>query len=168
MRRCRRSDDQEFQRWRDRVHEPTRLAAGVPWAERGFKGDMVQNGPTSIVSIRDGTSNTTLFSEACGRDRQYYTGGTNNPLPAGTTGPIWSDSDNRLTVTGTDATGTIVGTGPCVMNCNNLSGDIYSFHSGGANIGFADGSVPFVSAGINITTLASLVTKAGGEVVGDY
>jgi prepilin-type processing-associated H-X9-DG protein len=81
-------------------------------------------------------------------------------------GPIWADSDNRLTVTGTDATVTAnIGTGPCVMNCNNLQGDIYSFHSGGANIGFADGSVHFVRDSISIVTLAALVTKAGGEVV---
>jgi prepilin-type processing-associated H-X9-DG protein len=55
------------------------------------------------------------------------------------------------------------------MNCDNLQGDIYAFHSGGANIVFADGSVKFVKASININTLAALVTKAGGEVItADY
>jgi prepilin-type processing-associated H-X9-DG protein len=46
-----------------------------------------------------------------------------------------------------------------------LQGDIYAFHPSGANIGFADGSVKFVANSISIVTLASLVTKAGGEVV---
>ena len=62
---------------------------------------------------------------------QYFAGYTAAPLPAGTTGPIWADSDNRLTVTGTDPTG-MNGTGACAVNCNNLSGDIYAFHTGGA------------------------------------
>ena len=56
------------------------------------------------------------------------------------------------------------------MNCNNLAGDIYSFHNGGAPVAFADGSVRFVRDTVSILTLAALVTKAGGEVVspGDY
>ena len=115
-----------------------------------------QNGPTRIVEITDGTSTTTLYSEAGGRIAQYYTngvyGGTSN-----TTGPIWADSDNRLTVTGTDTTGTTsFGTGPCAMNCNNLQGDVYSFHTNGANICFADGHVQFVHQSVNIAVLASL------------
>jgi prepilin-type processing-associated H-X9-DG protein len=51
------------------------------------------------------------------------------------------------------------------MNCNNLQGDIYAFHTGGANICFADGSVRFISSSISISTLAAMVTKAGGEVI---
>jgi prepilin-type processing-associated H-X9-DG protein len=143
------------------------VAAGVPWAGNGSHGAMQQNGPTAILQITDGTSQTTLFSEAAGRDKQYYTGGTNVPLPAGTTGPIWNDSDNRITITGTDPTG-MTTYGPCAINCNNLSGDIYSFHNGGANICFADGHVSFVPSSINIVTLASLVTKGGGEVIPNY
>jgi prepilin-type N-terminal cleavage/methylation domain-containing protein/prepilin-type processing-associated H-X9-DG protein len=133
-------------------------------------GAMRQNGPTAIVEITDGTSNTTLYSEAAGRTFQYYTNYVKVPFDTTKiTGPIWADSDNRLTVTGTDATGTTsFGTGPCVMNCNNLQGDIYSFHIGGANIAFADGSVRFHSTSISIVTLAALVTKASGEVVNDY
>ncbi len=145
------------------------VAAAVPWAGMGSHGAMEQNGPTPLVNIQDGLSNTALFSEACGRDKQYYAGNVSAPLPAGTTGPIWCDSDNRLTITGTDPTGTTnSGTGPCAINCNNLSGDIYSFHSGGANSGYADGSVRFVSSGISIATLAMIVTKGGGEVIPDY
>jgi prepilin-type processing-associated H-X9-DG protein len=51
------------------------------------------------------------------------------------------------------------------MNCDNQQGDIYSFHTGGANILFADGSVRFVRDSITLNTLAALVTKSGGEVV---
>ena len=143
------------------------VAAGVPWAGACSKGAMRQNGPTRILEITDGTSMTTLYSEAGGRNLQYFATGSGVAYNAASiTGPIWADGDNRLTVTGTDSTGTTsFGTGPCAMNCNNLQGDIYGFHTGGANIGFADGSVKFVSASINIVTLAELVTKAGGEVI---
>ncbi|HEY2786776.1 MAG TPA: DUF1559 domain-containing protein [Fimbriiglobus sp.] len=147
------------------------------FAGGGSKGALRQNGITKISEIQDGTSNTTLYSEAGGRDMAYVNG-KSFPYPAGTTGAIWADSDNRLTMTGTDpkavdpttsAASAGKASGTCVMNCDNLQGDIYSFHSGGANIVFADGSVKFVKANIDINTLAALITKAGGEVVNtDY
>ncbi len=133
----------------------------------GAKGALRQNSGTRIMEITDGTSNTTIYSEAAGRDQQCYTGRKCQPYDATKkTGMIWADADNRITVTGTDATGTgSIGTGTCVVNCNNLEGDIYSFHTSGANICFADGSVRFVKESITISTLAALVTKAGGEVI---
>ena len=129
-------------------------------------GAMRQNATTPIVQIVDGTSNTTLYSEAAGRNMQCYADGSCVPYDATKiTGPIWADSDNRLTVTGTDATGKgSIGSGPCVINCNNLQGDIYSFHTGGANVGFADGSVRFMSSAISIQALAAYVTAQSGEI----
>jgi prepilin-type N-terminal cleavage/methylation domain-containing protein/prepilin-type processing-associated H-X9-DG protein len=154
---------------------------------QGFMyGAMSQNTNTPVVTIVDGTSNTTLFSEDGGRDRVWLGNRTSVPLAADgsvpTNGPIWADPDNRLTVTGEDPTGAVAtttskkgkvkgsvlnsGTGPCVMNCNNQSGDIYSFHPGGANIAFADGSVRYFQQTVSIVTLAGLVTRNGGEVEG--
>jgi prepilin-type N-terminal cleavage/methylation domain-containing protein/prepilin-type processing-associated H-X9-DG protein len=144
----------------------------IPWAGPGSKGALRQNGKTLMTEITDGTSTTTLYSEAGGRDLYWVRG--NATSGAVNTGPIWADSDNRLTVTGTDPGATDATTsaasagkaaGTCVMNCDNQQGDIYSFHPNGANIAFADGSVRFVQASININTLAALVTKGGGEVV---
>jgi prepilin-type processing-associated H-X9-DG protein len=129
------------------------------------KGALRQNGTTRMAEITDGTSNTTLFSEAAGRHLQYFANRSSTPLPAGATGPIWADADNRITVTGTDGTGQVVGSGPCAVNCNNLSGDIYSFHPAGANVAFVDGSVRFVQKNVAITTLIAWVTKDGGEQV---
>jgi prepilin-type processing-associated H-X9-DG protein len=54
--------------------------------------------------------------------------------------------------------------GPCAINCTN-DHEVYGFHPGGANAVFADGSVHFLKAGIDIRTFAGLVTRAGGEVV---
>jgi prepilin-type N-terminal cleavage/methylation domain-containing protein/prepilin-type processing-associated H-X9-DG protein len=145
------------------------VAAAVPWAGYGSKGAMRQNAPTPMNDTinGDGLSNTALYSEAAGRAQQCYTGRVCGPYDATSiTGPIWADSDNRITVTGTSADGkSAFGSGPCAMNCNNLQGDIYSFHTGGANICFADGSVHFVRDSIALPVLAALVTKAGGEII---
>jgi prepilin-type N-terminal cleavage/methylation domain-containing protein/prepilin-type processing-associated H-X9-DG protein len=145
------------------------VAAAVPWAGFGSKGAMRQNAPTPMNDTvnGDGLSNTILYSEAGGRAQQCYAGGRCGSYdPTSITGPIWADSDNRITVTGTSPDGTTAfGTGPCAMNCNNLQGDIYSFHTGGSNICFADGSVHFVSQTIALPVLAALVTKAGGEII---
>ena len=42
---------------------------------------------------------------------------------------------------------------------------LYSFHPGGVNCLFGDGSVHFIRETINIVTLRSLVTLKGGEVI---
>ena len=55
-------------------------------------------------------------------------------------------------------------TGTCAINCTNRD-ETYSFHPGGANILFADGRVSFVSEGVSLLVYASLISKAGGEVV---
>ena len=40
----------------------------------------------------------------------------------------------------------------------------YSFHSGGVNALFGDGSVRFIRSSVNVATFAALVTRDGGEV----
>jgi prepilin-type processing-associated H-X9-DG protein len=40
-----------------------------------------------------------------------------------------------------------------------------SYHPGGANVAFADGSVKFIKNTVNITTWGALGTRAGGEVI---
>src|SRR5207249_1529290 len=111
-----------------------------PWGGDGSKGALRQNGTTRILEIRDGTSNTTLYSELAGRDK-LWVNGTATTWRAGDTGAVWADSDNRITVTGTDPTTTdptvskssaATSTGTCVMNCDNSQGDIFAFHTGGA------------------------------------
>jgi prepilin-type processing-associated H-X9-DG protein len=41
-----------------------------------------------------------------------------------------------------------------------------SYHEGGVNVGFADGSVKFVSDSMNFTIWKALGTRSGGEIVG--
>jgi prepilin-type N-terminal cleavage/methylation domain-containing protein/prepilin-type processing-associated H-X9-DG protein len=138
----------------------------VPFVGVGSKGATRQNGLTKGGEIKDGMSNTTLISEAVGKSLQYFKGGISAPLPNKATGIIWADSDNRITVTGTSPDGlSAIGSGPCVVNCNNQSGDIFAFHPGGANVCYADGHVSFMAANIGLNVLVALVTKGGGEIV---
>ena len=56
--------------------------------------------------------------------------------------------------------------GPMKINATNESGFLfYSFHTGGANFGFADGSVRFLRDSTQLWTLAAMTTRSGGEVV---
>jgi prepilin-type processing-associated H-X9-DG protein len=66
-------------------------------------------------------------------------------------------------IRGSSADGTTL-PGPCAINRTNDQQPC-SFHGGGANFLFADGSVHFLRAGTDIRVLAALATRAGGEVV---
>jgi len=54
-----------------------------------------------------------------------------------------------------------------VMNCDNYKG-VYSFHSGGCNVVFGDGSVSLITNSVSSDTFVSLITRAAGDQAGDY
>ncbi len=54
-----------------------------------------------------------------------------------------------------------------VNNCGP-NDEIFSFHTGGANVVFADGHVAFLSETMSSVAVASLVSRAGGEPVPNY
>jgi len=122
--------------------------------------------PGKITGITDGTSNTLLIVEMSGRpwwylpNKQRSTGTTNNPRTYGFGFWAHNNAHNISTFT---ADGTAAGT-VCAVNCSNQFG-VYSFHPGGANAAFADGSVRMLPSTISPKTLAALVTRAGSEVV---
>jgi prepilin-type N-terminal cleavage/methylation domain-containing protein/prepilin-type processing-associated H-X9-DG protein len=116
-----------------------------------------------IGDIADGSSNTILYAEDAGRPYLWHGG----RQVQGTLiyGGAWA---SRNLIWG-ERTEKDPAPWPCALNCTN-DREVYSFHPGGANAVFADGSVHFLNAGMSIHTLAALVTRAGGEVVsvGDY
>ena len=139
--------------------------------------------------MTDGTSNTILLAESAGRPTVYRLGrAIGSPLdpsnPQRVNGGGWARAASDFDLKGSSPDGASF-PGPCAVNCtngkdvgntypdpvygSNGTGETYSFHAGGANLLFGDGSVHFVSAGINIVVYAALVTRAGGEVVpGDF
>jgi prepilin-type processing-associated H-X9-DG protein len=54
-----------------------------------------------------------------------------------------------------------------VMNCDNYK-SVYSFHSGGCNVAFGDGSVQFIKEDVAADTFVSLITRGAGDQTGDF
>ncbi len=126
-----------------------------------------------VVEITDGTSNTLLLAEDAGRPERYQKG----KLVAGArvSGAAWADRDSPFDLHGTwyDAAadrwkdGDVTNPGTCPINCHN-GNEVYSFHPGGAHLLMADGSVRFIRESLEIRMLARMITRAGGEVNGDF
>jgi len=135
------------------THNPTLALAPNPTAS-----------PTRFADILDGASNTILLTEVAGRPRRWLAG-QGGPDQALEGGP-WNHFKGGIVLQGKTADGT-ANPGTCPMNCTN-NGEVYSFHPGGAHAVFADGSVHFLPASMNIRVLARLITRAGREVVGDF
>jgi prepilin-type N-terminal cleavage/methylation domain-containing protein/prepilin-type processing-associated H-X9-DG protein len=127
-------------------------------------------GGTRVLAITDGTSNTLLIGELAGRPMTYRAGRQVAAF-APFQGAGWGDAlsgENWFIGSLFDGTEPPHG-GPCVVNCTNSRGrGLYAFHSGGANVLLADGSVRSLSSSINQCTFAFLVTKKKGDIVPDY
>ncbi len=128
-------------------------------------------GVTHIADITDGTSNTLLFNEEAGRPFQYGATPARTILGSYSPGEArWSDPNgdckfvgcNPL-INGRDSTLT---NNVQSMNCENAN-EPYSFHSGGGNFAFSDGSVRFLSDRTVPGVMAQMITRAGGEVLQD-
>lgn len=119
----------------------------------------IKYGATSTADVRDGLSNSFMLFEDAGRPQRWFDG----KLESGTTsGARWADDAADYWI----HTVCPAGSGQ-MMNCNNCN-DTYSFHSGGCNHLYGDGSVHFVSDSINAETYISLFTRAGHDIVGAH
>ncbi len=130
-----------------------------------------------IRNITDGTSNTIQIGEVANRNALWRNGRKIEiPDPEAiaqslTGGGAWADMFNGdLWVEGRLYDGTPgVDGGPCAINCSNYRGaGMYSWHTGGAQVLLCDGSSRFVSENVAQSVLASLITCAKGEVVGEF
>jgi prepilin-type N-terminal cleavage/methylation domain-containing protein len=148
------------------------LPAGSISGDTGALG--VRNSKPTVVSITDGSSNTILVVESAGKQDVYARGkviasGVKALVsPFNNLNASWADYNTTTKVVGSSSDGTIPGGGCCVVNCTNNAGDVYAFHTGGANALRGDGSVFFMHDSIAPAVLAALISAKGGEVLPDY
>jgi len=134
-------------------------------------------GPFPVTAVTDGTSNTIFMSESGGKPvgynhvRQIYLSevdglpvdGSIEPVSSG--GGAWGDMFCYASLAGAKCDNSGQRLGPCMINYTS-NNEIYSWHSGGANALFGDGSVRFLSETIPVTTVIALVTRASGDIPG--
>jgi prepilin-type N-terminal cleavage/methylation domain-containing protein/prepilin-type processing-associated H-X9-DG protein len=137
----------------------------------------------SFTDFTDGTSNTVLVVEQGGRPHIWQKAGrvegsgspgytswaSGTPTPAMGVGNCAWATGSILAVRGYNADGGNPTTsGPCVMNCTNNFA-MFSFHAGGCNFAFADGSGRFITDSVTWATMVPLITRARGDIpVGDF
>jgi prepilin-type processing-associated H-X9-DG protein len=130
-----------------------------------------------ISSITDGTSNTAMVGEMAARPigynhaRQIYTDlntgrtvdGVIWPCQGG--GGAWADPFSYAHLAGSSPNGMRgVGWGTCLVNCST-DNELYSFHPGGVNLLFADGSVHFIKETIDKRVIVYLICRADGSII---
>jgi prepilin-type N-terminal cleavage/methylation domain-containing protein/prepilin-type processing-associated H-X9-DG protein len=116
-----------------------------------------------IADILDGTSSTIFIGEDAGRPTWYI---RSSLAPGGTIlpGAGWADDAQDFFLHGAQGDAMASPPGPCAVNCHN-DGELYSFHTGVANVLYADGHAKFLAANTDIRVVARLITPRGQEVI---
>ena len=159
------------------------IATNVNTSGFAIPGIMEKNKTVKIASVMDGLSNTLAIVESAGRPYLYRKGVKIGSVPAvKVNGGGWCRPASDLDFISSDATGATY-PGSCAVNCTNGfdytsynmvpfgtegTSQPYSFHTNAINVLMGDGSVRTINSNILINTFAALVTRANGEVIGDF
>jgi prepilin-type N-terminal cleavage/methylation domain-containing protein/prepilin-type processing-associated H-X9-DG protein len=167
---------------------PRRAFFGINYAnDGGMYGNGASAGIRTVAEIIDGTSNTVAISEiVCGPDKTgdfrglwwldagcqyehfYNPNSPNDHVPSNYTSFGACNDAKRpcdYSAPGTDVYGN---SGASTTGDGNFVYTASSAHSGGVNVGMADGSVRFVSETINNAIWIKITSINGNEVVSDY
>ena len=128
-----------------------------------------------ILEISDGTSNTIAIAEDVGRNERMDSLYPDPVLVAAGASPSmrkhwrWAEADNAFGVSYAPNYHQSVSTPACSkpwqpMNCG-ANDEMFSFHTGGSNVVFADGHVSFVRDSVTPQVLRALVSRSGGETI---
>jgi prepilin-type N-terminal cleavage/methylation domain-containing protein/prepilin-type processing-associated H-X9-DG protein len=155
-----RSDYETITGVKKNVISPDLYSAGGNGADGCLRKDKV----TKLSMITDGTSKTLLFVECAGRPsvfRQSLI--ANNEINqcvgwGDNLGPFKLDPMNSNGIKTPKASPN----NGVPMNATN-DGEAYSFHNGGMNVVFADGSTRFLVETIDLKVFCGIITRAGNE-----
>lgn len=134
---------------------------GILLPDISESSEFARRWPVPMASIADGLSNTFLFFEDGGRPYKYVKGRRRGKADEIPTEPLfnsaWSDPESGFVINGEniDETGQFI-------NVRN-SCELFSFHPGGANFLFGDGSVRFLNERPDPEVFASHFTAAAGD-----
>jgi prepilin-type processing-associated H-X9-DG protein len=142
-----------------------------PGSSAALNGMFYALSQTRLGDVSDGTSNTALSSElilspdAIDNDirGRYY-----NPPHGGTLFSTRVPPNSAVPDQFGWCSSRPVPQAPCVATGTNMFISARSYHTGGANLGLADGSVRFVSNGADPTAFRATGSRNGGEALGDY
>jgi prepilin-type processing-associated H-X9-DG protein len=148
----------------------TRLVA-AGFADVSGPGVLQKDTIVTFADVTDGVSNTIMLAEDAGRPNIWRKGPVMFATASATqrvNGGGWARAATDFTVEGFTPDGSS-SPGPCAVNCANGendpnypdayyglngSGATFSFHPDGANVAFADGSVQWISARIDVRIYA--------------
>jgi prepilin-type N-terminal cleavage/methylation domain-containing protein/prepilin-type processing-associated H-X9-DG protein len=145
----------------NQVTRPNPFVPNMPASDPSWIGILGLNVRRPAAQITDGTSNTMIVAESAGRNQTWRMG--KMVSPSGTTG-AWANPNDVIVVSGFDPTNPSATVGPCGVNCTNAN-EIYAFHTGLANVLFADGSVRSLRAGLDVSIVVALTTRSIGETL---
>jgi prepilin-type processing-associated H-X9-DG protein len=170
----------------------TGFGGATPYRLKASRANgLLKQGMTRLAEITDGTSNTVAIGEDAGRDATflspntegfYDANGDPRPIlglgPAGGLTPFrrywrWAEPDESYGVSGQPnnkfrpmhEAAPFQSTGVTAGNNAGANDELFSYHPGGVNCLFGDGSVRFIKETIGVVTLRSIITLSGGEVV---
>ena len=158
----------------------------VPFRDKNSaaKG-LLKDGLTRISEITDGTSNTLAIIEVGGRDESFISQFFEGQYPfvrgAGPAGGAnarhrywrWADPGNAFGTSGqpnnkgvpTHEASAWPTTHVTAGNQAGQNEEPFSYHPGGVNSLFGDGSVHFIKSTINLQAFRGILTISGGEVI---
>jgi prepilin-type N-terminal cleavage/methylation domain-containing protein/prepilin-type processing-associated H-X9-DG protein len=143
------------------VVDGSRFWLDVAWSQPLKDGTMNGDGTFGIIkptiqSITDGTSNTIAICEVIGQ-------GSGSEM--GMFWILWTAMDTR---NGINLPFQERSSWQTAWEWQGPTWGPSSYHTGGANFLFDDGSVHFLSQSISAITLQALTTRATGDIVGNY
>lgn len=132
------------------------------------EGGLVKGGGR-MAEVTDGLSNTVFVGEDAGRDERMQANHIYVDPIDGQKRRVWrwADPDCAYGITKVINNNRSPRGGPsgCPWNTNNCGPfeEIFSFHSGGANVLLGDGSVRFLNENLSVPALRAVITRSGGE-----